>query len=202
MGVDLRLSGKRATVTGARRGIGKAIALALAEEGVDVAIAGRTLASLAAAADDISAATGRRIIPIVADTGNDLAVRELIETAARELRGVDILVNNAATPGGAAPTARLAEISGRGLLDDVNIKVAGYLRTAQAAAPHMFAAGWGRIISIGGLAARGTGHYVASIRNGAVSALTKNLADELGSSGITALAIHPGGTRTEKTTPE
>jgi NAD(P)-dependent dehydrogenase (short-subunit alcohol dehydrogenase family) len=66
----------------------------------------------------------------------------------------------------------------------------------------MVQAGWGRIINIGGLAARTTGHYIASIRNGAVSALTKNLADELGPSGVTAIAIHPGGTRTEKTTAE
>lgn len=78
----------------------------------------------------------------------------------------------------------------------------GYLRTAKAVAPHLVNAGWGRIINIGGLAARSTGHYVASIRNGAVSALTKNLADELGPKGVTAITIHPGGTRTEKTTPE
>ena len=86
--------------------------------------------------------------------------------------------------------------------DDVNIKVGGYLRTARAAAPHLTAAGWGRIVNIGGLAARKTGHYVASIRNVGVSALTKNLADELGPRGVTVNAIHPGATRTEKTTPE
>jgi NAD(P)-dependent dehydrogenase (short-subunit alcohol dehydrogenase family) len=82
------------------------------------------------------------------------------------------------------------------------VKVAGYLRTAQAIAPFFVRAGWGRIINIGGLSARSTGHYVASVRNGAISALTKNLADELGPAGVTALAIHPGATRTEKTTPE
>ena len=200
--MDLKLSGKRALVTGASRGIGKAISHALAAEGVDLVIAARTLAPLAAEAETLSAATGRRVIPIVANTGDDGSIQALVEAAAAALGGIDILVNHAATPGGASPAARLAQISSQALLDDVNIKVAGYLRTAQAAAPYMIEAGWGRIINIGGLAARSTGHYVASVRNGAISALTKNLADELGILGVTALAIHPGGTRTEKTTPE
>lgn len=200
--MDLQLAGKRAIVTGASRGIGKAIALALAQEGVDVVIAARTLEPLEATANELSAATGRRVVAIRADTGDDASVKALVEAAVEALGGVDILVNNAATPGGAAPAARLDQVSGQALLDDVNTKVAGYLRTAQAVAPHLVAAGWGRIINIGGLAARGTGHYVASIRNGAISALTKNLADELGPQGVTAVVVHPGGTRTERTTPE
>ncbi|HEV8016707.1 MAG TPA: SDR family oxidoreductase, partial [Stellaceae bacterium] len=68
-------------------------------------------------------------------------------------------------------------------------------RAAQAVAPHMIATGWGRIINIGGGAARRTGNYIASVRNVAVSALTKNLADELGPKGINVVAIHPGTTR-------
>jgi NAD(P)-dependent dehydrogenase (short-subunit alcohol dehydrogenase family) len=200
--MDLQLAGKRAIVTGGSRGIGKAIARALADEGVHVVIAARTLAPLQQAAAELAEASGSQVCGIAADTGDDASVRALVEQALHRLGGVDILVNNAATPGGAAPAARLAELTGEGLLDDVNVKVAGYLRTAQAVAPHLVAAGWGRIINIGGLAARSSGHYVASIRNGAISALTKNLADELGPHGITSVAIHPGGTRTEKTTPE
>jgi NAD(P)-dependent dehydrogenase (short-subunit alcohol dehydrogenase family) len=197
--MDLRLNGKRALVTGGSRGIGKAIALALAQEGSDVVIAARNLEALTATALELAEATGRRIVPLVVDTGDDASVKALVEAAVRELGGVDILVNNAATPGGAAP---LAWAMVAAVLDDVNVKVAGYLRTAQAVAPHLTAAGWGRIINIGGLAARSTGHYAASIRNVAVSALTKNLADELGPQGVTANVIHPGGTRTEKTTAE
>jgi NAD(P)-dependent dehydrogenase (short-subunit alcohol dehydrogenase family) len=200
--MDLQLKGKRAIVTGASRGIGKAIARALAEEGVGVVIAARSFGPLQAAAAELAQATGRKIVAVTTDTGDDASIKALVEAAVRELGGVDILVNNAATPGGAAPAGRLAEVTGQGLLDEVNVKVLGYLRTAQAVAPHLVAGGWGRIINIGGLAARSTGHYVASIRNGAVSALTKNLADELGPKGVTAIAIHPGGTRTEKTTPE
>jgi len=200
--MDLQLAGKRAVVTGASRGIGKAIARQLALEGVDVVLAARHGDALLAAAEDIACATGRRVRPVVADTGRDESVDALIAAAVRELGGLDIVINNAATPGGAAPAARLSEVTGQALLDDVNVKVGGYLRTARAAAPHLTAAGWGRIVNIGGLAARKTGHYVASIRNVGVSALTKNLADELGPRGVTVNAIHPGATRTEKTTPE
>ncbi|MBW8891207.1 MAG: SDR family NAD(P)-dependent oxidoreductase [Burkholderiales bacterium] len=98
--MDLQLDGKRALVTGASRGIGKAIALALAQEGVDVVIAARNLEPLTATALELAAATGRRIVPLVVDTGDDASVKALVETAIHELDGIDILVNNAATPGG------------------------------------------------------------------------------------------------------
>jgi NAD(P)-dependent dehydrogenase (short-subunit alcohol dehydrogenase family) len=199
--VDLQLSGKRAVVTGGSRGIGKAIARQLAEEGVDVVIAARGQEQLDATAAEIAKATGRRIIPIVADMGDDASVEALVATAVRELGGIDILVNNAAAPGGTVPSARIEQVNGANLLFDVNIKVAGYLRSARAAAPHLGKNGWGRIINIAGGAARQTGNYIASIRNVAVSALTKNLADELGPKGINVVAIHPGRTRAGRIIP-
>ena len=199
--MDLELKGKRAIVTGGSRGIGKAIARQLAEEGVDVAVAARGKEQLEATAREIATATGRRIVPIVADMGDDASVRALVAMAVRELGGVDILVNNAAAPGGTVPSAKIEQVGTEDLLFDINVKVAGYLRAAQAVAPHMVKNGWGRIISIGGGLARRTGNYVASIRNVAVSSLTKNLADELGPKGVNAIAIHPSaGTRTERKT--
>jgi NAD(P)-dependent dehydrogenase (short-subunit alcohol dehydrogenase family) len=75
----------------------------------------------------------------------------------------------------------------------------GYLRCAREVAPHMIRRGWGRIISISGLAARSTGSTIGSIRNVAVVAMTKNLADELGPHGINVSVVHPALTRTEKT---
>ena len=75
----------------------------------------------------------------------------------------------------------------------------GYLRTARAAAPYMIGRGWGRIINISGLAARGVSAASGSIRNAAVAALTKTLADELGPHGINVTAVHPGWTVTERT---
>jgi NAD(P)-dependent dehydrogenase (short-subunit alcohol dehydrogenase family) len=193
--MDLQLTGKRAIVTGGSRGIGKAIARQLAEEGVDVVIAARGRDRLEAAAAEIAKATGRRILPIVADMGDDASVEALVAMAAGQLGGIDILVNNAAAPGGTVPSAKIEQVTGANLLFDVNVKVAGYLRSARAVAPHLVKNGWGRIINIGGGAARRTGNYIASLRNVAVSSLTKNLADELGPKGVNVVAIHPGSTR-------
>jgi NAD(P)-dependent dehydrogenase (short-subunit alcohol dehydrogenase family) len=81
----------------------------------------------------------------------------------------------------------------------MNVKVMGYLRTAREVAPIMARQGGGRIINISGLAARTTGSTIGSIRNVSVSALTKNLADELAPQGIAVVCVHPAMTRTEKT---
>ena len=200
--MDLELAGKRAIVTGGSRGIGKVIARVLAAEGVDVAISARNEGALRESAQELAGATGRKIVPIVADTGKEQDVNRLVETAIRELGGVDILVNNAALPGGISPATKLEQIVDEQVLEDINIKVVGYLRTARALAPHLIAKGWGRIINIGGLAIHRTGRPVATLRNVGVAAVTKNLADELGPKGINVTAVHPGATRTERTTKE
>ena len=197
--MDLELKGRRAIVTGGSRGIGKAIARQLAEEGVDVVIAARGREPLEATAAELSRASGRRIVPIVADMGDDASVAALVAGAVSALGGIDILVNNAAAPGGSVPSAHIDEVTSANLLFDVNVKVGGYLRAARAVAPHFVKNGWGRIINIGGGAARRTGNYIASARNAAVSSLTKNLADELGPKGVNVVAIHPGATRAGQT---
>ena len=197
--MDLQLDAKRALVTGGSRGIGKAVALALATEGCDVAIAARDRDRLQAAADELAGASGRRVVPVVVDTGSTDSVRAMVDAVVDELGGVDILVNSAARPAGQAPPPKLAEIDDGAFWDDMNVKVMGYLRCAQAVAPGMADRGWGRIINISGLGARSTGSAIGSMRNVAVAALTKNLADELGPSGINVTVVHPGLTRTEAT---
>ena len=77
----------------------------------------------------------------------------------------------------------------------------GYLRCARAVAPLWPRQGWGRIVNVSGLAARQTGSVVGSVRNVAVAAMTKNLADELGPAGINVTVVHPGPTITERTPP-
>jgi NAD(P)-dependent dehydrogenase (short-subunit alcohol dehydrogenase family) len=197
--MDLELSGKTAIVTGGSRGIGKAIARELATEGVDVAIVARSAEALEQSAAELAEATGHRIVPIVADTASDASVKAMVERAAATLGHLDILVNCAAQPGGQAAPPKLAEITDDAFYGDINVKVMGYLRCAREIAPFMIRQGWGRIISISGLAARQTGSTIGSIRNVAVVAMTKNLADELGKHGINVSVVHPGLTRTEKT---
>lgn len=197
--MDLELAGKTAIVTGGSRGIGKAIARELAGEGVDVAIVARSTADLQKTAAELAEATGRRIVPIAADTGSDDSVKAMVEEAARELGHLDILVNCAAQPGGQGPVPKLGDVTDDLFWSDVNVKVMGYLRAAREVAPHMIRQHWGRIINISGLAARSTGSMIGSVRNVAVVAMTKNMADELGPHGINVTVVHPGLTRTEKT---
>ncbi|MCK9487121.1 MAG: SDR family NAD(P)-dependent oxidoreductase [Dehalococcoidia bacterium] len=199
--MDLQLAGKRALVTGGSRGIGKAVARALAEEGVDVALLARGREALDAAAEEIRGATGRNVIGVSADTGDDASVHSAVHQVVAALGGVDILVNCAAQPGGqGGRPPRAEEVSAEEHLNpEINVKVMGYLRCAQAVIPYMKGTGWGRIINVSGLAARQSGSVVGSIRNVAVAALTKNLADELGPLGITCTVVHPGLTRTEAT---
>jgi NAD(P)-dependent dehydrogenase (short-subunit alcohol dehydrogenase family) len=199
--MDLGLQGKRAIVTGGSRGIGKVIARQLAAEGVDVVIAARGREALEASARDLAKLSGRKIVPVVTDTGSEASVNALVATALKELGGVDILVNNAALPGGISTALKLEDIVDEQVLQDLNIKVVGYLRTARAVAPQLIKNGWGRIINIGGLAIHRTGRPVATLRNVGVAAITKNLADELGPRGINVTAVHPGATRTERTDP-
>ena len=200
--MDLQLQGKRALVTGGSRGIGKTIARALASEGADVALLARHVDALAAAAREIAAASGRKVIAAAADTGDDAQVRRAMAEAVAGLGGtIDILVNAAAEPAGFASPPLLAEITGDFFHAEMNTKVMGYLRCAREVAPGMRSAGWGRIVNVSGLAARQTGNAVGSMRNIAVAALTKNLADELGPHGVQVNVVHPGLTRTERTAP-
>ncbi len=196
--MDLELTGKRAIVTGGSRGIGLAVARALAAEGCDVALVARDKAALETARDAVAAESGRHVIAVGADTGDDESVREMVAAVAAELGGVDILVNAAARPN----TGAVVGIDGfdaAEFTEQVNVKVLGYLRCIRAVVPFMRAGGWGRIINVSGLAARSSGAITGTVRNVAVSALTKNLADELGRDGINVTVVHPGVTVTEQT---
>lgn len=177
-------------VTGGSRGIGLAVGRALAREGAAVALVARDPQAVEASAAGLAAETGGRVIGISADTGDDASVAAMARVAVERLGGVDILVNNAATTNpGVIPEARLEA--------EINVKVRGYLRCARAFAPGMVERGWGRIVNVGGLAARQSGSVAGSIRNVAVAALSKNLADELGPSGVNVTVVHPGPTSTE-----
>jgi NAD(P)-dependent dehydrogenase (short-subunit alcohol dehydrogenase family) len=198
--MELELAGRVAIVTGGSKGVGKAIAQELAQEGVNVVICARHREALEETARALAQATGRRIVPIVADTTSWESVTRLVETTLTELGRIDILVNNAATPGGLVRGA-LAEADEGALLEDIDTKVVGYLRCAKAVAPHMQQRGWGRIINIGGLSGRRSG-VISGLRNAAVVHLTKTLADQLGPHGITVNLVHPGATRTERTDQE
>jgi len=190
--VDLELSGRRAVVTGGSRGIGRAVARQLAAEGARVIIVARDPDALAASAAEVGAEAW-----IQCDTAKDEDVRAMAIQAVHKLGEIDILVNCAASPGGQSTPPKLAQITDENVWPDFNVKVMGYLRCIRELSVHMPAGG--RIVNVSGLAARSTGATVGSMRNVAVAAMTKNLADELAPRQIAVVCVHPGLVRTEKT---
>jgi NAD(P)-dependent dehydrogenase (short-subunit alcohol dehydrogenase family) len=194
--MDLSLEGKIAIVTGGSKGIGRATALALAHEGVDVAICARGMEDLEQAAADIRANTGRKVLVVQADTGKPDDIKNLVAATVAEFGGVDILINNAVN----STAAPFMELADEDWLNHINVKVMGYVRCAREVIPHMQKRGGGRIINIGGMAAREVNTLANSngVTNSAVSNMAKNLSDAFAPDGILVNCIHPGTTRTER----
>jgi len=188
--MDLQLKGKVAVVTGGSLGIGRAVTEALAAEGVRVAIVARRQAQLDQVAAEITKATGVEVLGVAADVSDTAQVNAMMQRVAEHFGRIDILVNGAAHPGGLV-RSEIDEADPEGLLEDINIKVVGYMRCAKAAAPHMRQGGFGRIVNIGGLTGRGS-KQLSGMRNVAICHMTKTLSDQLGPHGITVNVIHPG----------
>src|SRR5437879_8294327 len=186
--MDLELTGKVAVITGASRGVGKASARELANEGVEVAIGARHREALEEAAGELEQETGRRILPVPTDRTNWESVSRMVETNVVTMGRVDILVNNAATPGGLVRGA-LADASDEALLDDINTKVVGYFRCAKAVAPYMQRQGWGRIINIGGMSRRQS-VAISGMRNAAVAHRTTTPPTQLGRWAVATTTLH------------
>lgn len=184
------LTGRRAIVTGAARGIGRAIAQAFVDAGASVVILDRDADSGAATAD----ALGARFLP--ADLSDDSSARASVAAAADLLGGVDVLVNNA----GIFRLRPLMEITADEWDTVMSINARSMLSTTQAAAQLMLDSGHGgTIINLASMAAKTGGameaHYAAS--KAAVIALTRATAQELGPHGIRANALCPGYILTE-----
>jgi 3-oxoacyl-[acyl-carrier protein] reductase len=183
------LSGKRALVTGASRGIGAAIALALAEKGADVAITYERSAERAAEVVRAIEAKGRKALAIQADSADPAAVKRSVDEAAEGLGGLDILVNNA----GIARFGPFADLSLEDIDALLNVNVRSAVLATQAAIPHLGQGG--RVVTIGSNAAERapfTGIAVYSMTKAALNGLTRHLARELGPRGITVNLVQPG----------
>ena len=194
MAISFDLTGRRALVTGANTGIGQAIAVALAEAGADVAVAGRsepteTLAMISAA--------GRTAVNIRADLSSIEPVGRVVDEAVESLGGLDILVNNA----GIIRRDDLLEFSEADwdAVMDTNLKSLFFL--SQAAARVMVPQGHGKIINIASLLTFQGGIRVpsyAAAKSG-VGGVTKAMANELAPSGVQVNAIAPGYIATNNT---
>lgn len=169
--MDLGLTGKTALVTGGSRGIGKAIALALASEGCDVAITARGLEALSGTAEELRSATGRKVLAVQGDTSDSTSVRDMVGQVVAQFGRVDILINNAARAGAAPPVPGIENLADDSFTTEMNTKVLGYVRCAREVVPGMKAAGWGRIVNVSGLAARQTGNPTRSAACGTLPSL-------------------------------
>jgi NAD(P)-dependent dehydrogenase (short-subunit alcohol dehydrogenase family) len=190
------LSGRKALVTGASRGIGEALAVGLAEAGADVAVAARERSSLAAVEATITA-TGRRSVAIAIDVRAATAIRAGVDKAAQMLGGLDILISNAGVE-----EVRDSLAVDEALWDrivDTNLK--GAFFCAQAAARIMAAAGGGTIVNLCSLTSEvgvPTAVPYGSSKSGLLG-MTRALAAEWAAKGIRVNGIGPGYFRTDLT---
>ncbi len=188
------LAGKRALVTGAARGIGAAIAKALAENGADVAITYEKSADAAAGVVRAIEAAGRKGVAIQADSADPKAIRTAVDQAAAKFGGLDILVNNA----GVARLGTVADMSLEDIDAILDVNVRGVVLASQAAIRHLSEGG--RIITIGSNVATRVpfgGLTVYSMSKSALLSFTQGLARELAPQNITVNLVHPGPTDTD-----
>jgi NAD(P)-dependent dehydrogenase (short-subunit alcohol dehydrogenase family) len=192
----MRLNNKVAIITGAGRGIGKAVALAFAKEGADIVAVGRTLSLIEETAEEVKA-LGRRALAISADVSKWADMERMAQTTAKELGGIDILVNNAG----------LADMKPKPFMqvteeewDKVfSINAKGMFFCCKAVFPFLKERGKGKIVNIGSAThfngAPGMLHYAST--KGAIIGITRTLSRELGDFKINVNCVAPGFTITE-----
>lgn len=195
----MRLQNKIVLITGGGRGIGRAIALAFAREGAQVAVAARSLDQVEQVALQITQQFSTQSLPIVCDVSDVSSVEAMFARLTESLgRGPDILVNNAGVAESAPLTRTTDELWHRHLA----INLSGTFYCTRAALPPMIERGWGRVINIASIAGKIGAPYIAaySASKHGVLGLTRSVALEVAAKGITVNAICPGYVDTDMTT--
>ena len=189
------LEGKVAIVTGASRGIGRAIALGFAEAGADVAVAARNESDLETLAKEIDA-LGRKAISVPTDVTERSAIENLINRTVSELGGIDVLVNNA---GGTRFTAPIVGLRPDGWDKVMRLNLDSVFHATQIGAQAMVASGGGSIIqmsSVAGIEGAPTLSFYSAAKGG-VRLMTQAVAKELAQSGVRVNSIAPGWVATD-----
>ncbi len=193
--MDLNLEGKRGLVTGAAKGIGKAIAHEMAKEGMDLYLFDVIEDSLAQTAAEIREATGRTIVPVAVDITDSAELKRAYTSIAKD--GLDALVNNA----GISRDNLLIRMKEEDIDAVLNVNLAAAMKLAKLAVPTLLRSKAGRIVSLSSVIGlhgnSGQTSYAAS--KAGIIGFTKSLAKELASRAITVNAIAPGYIKTEMT---
>jgi 3-hydroxybutyrate dehydrogenase len=195
----MKLENRVALITGGGRGIGRAIALAFASEGAQVAVAARSFEQVEQVAREITDKFSSRALPAVCDVSDLASVEKLFKDFNETFgHGPDILVNNA----GIAESAPLTKTTNELWQRHLAINLSGTFYCTRAALSHMIARGWGRVINIASIAGKTGAPYIAaySASKHGVLGLTRSVALEVALKGITVNAICPGYVDTEMTT--
>ena len=190
--MDLGISGRRAAVAAASRGLGFATAAALANEGVRVALCSRDRDAIGAAAEKI----GHDAVPLTADVSTANGARQFVEAARDALGGIDILVTNAGGP----PPGDFSSIRVDQYLAALELNCLSIIAMCDAAVPEMRAARWGRVVAITSIAVRQPIPQLIlsnTARAGATGFL-KTLAREVAADGVTVNSLQPGLHDTER----
>ena len=190
--MDLGLEGKSVLVTGASRGIGRAVAQAMAAEGCNLHLAARNGAMLEALADELVQRHGIR----AEAHARDLSITAEVEALGSACRDVDILVNNA----GDIPTGTLQDLDAEAWRRGWQLKVFGYVDLTRAMLPAMYARGSGVIVNINGVMGQiPTPRYIAGcMGNAALDMLTHVLGGESIRHGVRVVAVNPGPTMSDR----
>jgi NAD(P)-dependent dehydrogenase (short-subunit alcohol dehydrogenase family) len=190
----MKLKGKVTIVTGAGRGIGKAIALAFAEEGADVIVVSRNLSEVEETAAQIKA-LGRRALALRADVSKKEEVACTVDSAIKEFGGIDILVNNAGIQG---PIGPMVGNDIERWVETINVNLIGTFLCTKAVLPFMIERRQGKIINLSGGGATSPRPYFSAYASSkaAVVRLTETLAEELKPYNIQVNAIAPGAVNT------
>jgi 3-oxoacyl-[acyl-carrier protein] reductase len=194
--MNLGLYDSVALVTAASKGLGRAVALQLAQEGAHVAICARGEAHLAATAAEIRAETGRQALPLPADVSDPAAAERLVEATVRQFGRLDVLVINAGGP----PPGQFLDLAPEDWEAAAQLTLMSAVQLCYAAVPVMKARGAGSILAMTSITVKQPQPNLVlsnSLRLGVVG-LAKTLADELAPFGIRVNAICPGWTRTAR----
>lgn len=194
--MNLDLKDKTAFVTGGSKGIGRATAQLLAEEGARVAITARGEETLTKTAQEIENATGQRVIALAGDMSKTEDVQRTVSKAIEELGHIDILI----TCAGSSPGGLLETLTEEDWMSSLQLKFMGYVRTASALLPHMRERGSGSVVFVVGNDGLKSSYWelTAGVANAADQNFASAIAEQYGRHGVRVNTVNPGPVNTDR----